>query len=713
MRRAAAAVAVGLGCIATLSSGANELAFEPGAPRDVHGRPTKIARADFDGDPFADLVTWGGSGGELTVFHGNGDGTLSTGTLLTAPEEVYALGLADLDGDGVDDIVTGHRGAWVDLGLPAGMFATAGGVHVLISDGQGGFDGTAVTIHGRGPQAILFLDLDGDTDLDVVIGHGDGTSTLTNDGSGGLSNPQTITTDWMTRTRAVADLDADGNPDLVGNVTLWGEADGSFTPGSALLDIAPLAAADIDGDGDVDLVGLGEFDPVTPGSLAELAVARNLGGGTFAAAIGVPAVRGPLFGVLAEDVDGDGLPELITSSQWGEVGVLRNEGGGTFADPLRVPHGDSGIPWGYAVAHVDADGHADLVTVDPGSVEVEPSVIAHLQTGGDAPCVTAIMPSRALAGASEVVVVVGDGLVAGTTVDFGPGVTVQAITQTSVRELRASIEVDPYDEESNSGGVREIRVRTPDGLEATATFEILPGAPPVVTAVTPDTLVAGTSEDLVISGRQFSDSVELALGPHVRVNGFVRVSDRRIEANVTATAAASPGAVPLRVTNLPSRRSFESAASAVLALVGPRTLDLQIRRGTLKDKSTAGRDSLVVTGEFRFNGFSPDGTLSVPDDALVLEVGDPSAPFTLEIPAGDGGWRVGRRTLAWRSGKGSKPKVALRFDPDRGTFKVSVRKADLHFPVDERVVLDLEVGDDTGRDLGRWIRNRVDRLRLR
>ncbi len=701
----------GVGCIVTLALAADQVGFTPGQLVDIGGAPSQITRADFDTDSVTDFVTWGGHTAVVTVLHGDGDGTLSGATEYTKSGALLALGVADLNGDGVDDIVSGHVGTWTDPISP-GVFVTDAGVHVLLSNDQGGFDAAEVTIHGRQPRAILFLDLDGDTDLDVIVAHDDGTSTLTND-AGVLSDPEMIATHSLTRTRAIADLDDDGNVDLVGNYTLWGEDDGSFTPTTiATADLRPLIAVDLNDDGAPDLVGLGASDPF--GGLADVSVALNDGNGGFGEATGFASVRGPLWGgVQADDLNGDDLPELIVTSQWGNVGVLLNEGSGEFSGALTFRHGENRIPWGYTTARVNGDTMPDLVTCDLGTGGVQATIAVHLQSGAAPPDVTTLSPRQALAGEQLVVTIAGADFDPSATVDFGQGVTVTRTAFVSTSVLQATIEIAPFDAFLNPGGVRDVDVRNPDGGADTGSFDVVPGPEPVVTSVRPAEIIAGSTVSLVLDGADFADDVEVTFGPEIVVNGFDRVSGSLLQANVTVAAGAALGAVPFRITNQPTGVFTENAAPEVLSVIGPRTLDLRVRRGDLRDRPKAGRDSAVISGDLDFNAFSPDGAFGIPNETLTLTIGDPTAPFTLEIPAGDPGWTVKKGKSTWKSARGVKPKVKIKLDGVRSTFKVTVRKVDLTLPGDTQILVDLVVGDDTGRDLRGWIQPRGGRLRLR
>lgn len=148
---------------------------------------------DFDGDDYEDLVFNERSGGSNTMFiaHGSSDGTFEAGPSIAHPADgggiwgQYRLQVADLNGDGIDDLF------WNVLNTTTNMTYTA------LADGAGGFTFPAASAHLTPANWTSWdslavagdFDGDGDTDLawasttsgglvmDWAIGHGDGTFT--------------------------------------------------------------------------------------------------------------------------------------------------------------------------------------------------------------------------------------------------------------------------------------------------------------------------------------------------------------------------------------------------------------------------------------------------------------------------------------------------------------------------------------------------------
>jgi hypothetical protein len=139
-------------------------------------------------------------------------------------------------------------------------------------------------------------------------------------------------------------------------------------PGSPIaVGAAPngIATGDFNGDGNLDLA-------VANRDSNSVSVLLGDGRGAFKEAPGspLPAGRAPVF-VVVGDINEDGSPDLLMSQHEGTYDVIRLQGDGqggfkSFGRPLRTkkstdPHGH-----GIALADVDGDSHLDLITLNAG-----------------------------------------------------------------------------------------------------------------------------------------------------------------------------------------------------------------------------------------------------------------------------------------------------------------------------------------------------------
>jgi FG-GAP-like repeat len=305
-----------------------------------------LAVADFNGDGKQDLVAGGG------LLLGNGDGTFqaivpfSTGTDFASKTKLVnsdsasagtsaatTVAVGDLNGDGKPDLVF------------------AGGA-VLLGNGDGTFRG------GDGPGfsvntfSVVIGDFNGDSKLDEVVfaeatgsnfiitipGNGDGTLSYT---TGGFSLGGEV--GWGL---ALSDFNGDGKLDIVtGDVTtvdLWlGNGDGTFqgpfhsnTNFETAGVVQAIAVADLNADGKPDLVVINnKSQPGVYGSLNPINAVSILlgnGDGTFQAHIDYPTGTTPAS-VAVGDFNGDGKLDLaVTNLDDNTVSILLGNGDGTF-----------------------------------------------------------------------------------------------------------------------------------------------------------------------------------------------------------------------------------------------------------------------------------------------------------------------------------------------------------------------------------------------
>jgi len=273
---------------------------------------------------------------------------VGTGTLTG---DVFALAVGDLNGDSLADVAVAgeNRQIWVGLGSTAGLES-----------------GTVVDAKVQaGALAIADLDHDGINDL---VAAGQGAVTLLRGSRGGISSAaETLTTIadslLVARIRA-GDLTNDDYPELV-LTTYWRDATylevphyiGTVITLAGATSIGPLPApaelGDVNGDGALDLI-LSSFNFISSGIQVRLG-ANN---GTFGGLRGIRST-GVTSRVLASDLDGDGADEVVCEHPIGTPGIGVMEWSGSS---LGAESPVTGAPNGSVcvAADLNADRRPDL-----------------------------------------------------------------------------------------------------------------------------------------------------------------------------------------------------------------------------------------------------------------------------------------------------------------------------------------------------------------
>jgi hypothetical protein len=312
--------------------------------------PRTVIPVDLNHDGKLDLVVDGA--GSVSILLGNGNGTFQPQTNFPAGGNIA---VADVNGDGNSDLV----------------FAQGKSVMIMLGNGNGTF-APGLTFAAGDAYAVAVADVNGDGKPDVVVTNGDeqNIGVFLGNGNGTFQPQQTFTTDFeqlLPYTLTVADLNADGKPDVVvdnyasGTLSILpGNGDGSFQSPSIIQvpDSRAMAVGDLNHDGKADIV------LADSGNAPVASVLLGNGNGTFQAPTTVATGPYPSSVAIA-DVNGDGNPDLLATNEplgADSVSVLLGNGNGTFQAQKTFATGRT--PSSVAVADFNADGRQDLVVAN-------------------------------------------------------------------------------------------------------------------------------------------------------------------------------------------------------------------------------------------------------------------------------------------------------------------------------------------------------------
>ncbi len=322
-----------------LSAGSlNSASLAAGVDVGTGSGPLRTVVGDLDGDGQPDIVVLNYYSGSVSIYRNLGsNGSLTSAsfappvtlTVAGGGSSVFGLALGDLTGDGRLDIVVADYtlnqvSIFQNLSAPGSLTSGSFGAEVVIP------------VSGN-PAAVAVADIDGDGQPDLITANqGNSTvSILQNLGAGGQLSSNSF-----------------GAPV-------------SFGTGA---DPWMMAIADMDGDGRLDVVTVNQGDPNH-----KVSILRNLGMvGAITTNSLAPTVdlAGADAGetLAVGDLDGDGRPDVVVGAYNGEtLAVYRNLStpgnlaANTFAAPVVFNVGAK--VHSVALADMDGDGRVDVAAV--------------------------------------------------------------------------------------------------------------------------------------------------------------------------------------------------------------------------------------------------------------------------------------------------------------------------------------------------------------
>jgi formylglycine-generating enzyme required for sulfatase activity len=324
-------------------------AFGTAATVNLTANAAAIVKGDFDGDGNIDLAVSVTGGNTIAILKNSGTGTFTNTSNITVGTNPGHIVAEDIDGDGDIDIVLADYNT-----------ATATTLRPLINNGSGTFvQGSLINLTSVASQ-ITFADVDGDGLLDILVTRSSLNDFVVCRNLGGALFSVGASNACSTAASGIiaGDINGDGTADVIvinyvaGNAFVFtNNGNGVFTKTATLtLSTNPNSGMlfDIDGDGDLDLV-------VPNQQNSTVFIFKNNGSGVFSQTGTITGLNTPQ-NVVAADLDCDGDMDFVLPNFNGANISIQKNGNAQPAVPqnLNAIAGDAQITLKWS-KNTDAD----------------------------------------------------------------------------------------------------------------------------------------------------------------------------------------------------------------------------------------------------------------------------------------------------------------------------------------------------------------------
>ena len=316
-----AAMSLLIGCAANRSSITPMVMFNVGSPI-TSGNYRCVVVADLNNDGFADFAGGSSEPGGVSIWYKQKNANFLKPVALPIKGDVRSLDAADINGDGLKDLVCSVQ-------------RESSGLMVWLNGPEGAWEKGESPVQIYSYEGVELADINNDGFYDILAAnatsetHG-GIQVWLGDGQGGWEVECGPTISGQFMDVSTADFNGDGFLDIAaaawgtsGSVKVWfGDGQGKWSPAATVDQGAfyTVTPGDINADGHPDLL-CGTYR-------AGVAVYTGNGQGQFTKIEG-PAESGSFWKVFPVKIDGDEYVDLMaTSIENGGIPCWRNSGDG-------------------------------------------------------------------------------------------------------------------------------------------------------------------------------------------------------------------------------------------------------------------------------------------------------------------------------------------------------------------------------------------------